>query len=144
VTQPTADPSDPPDQATRAPSSYDIGADRWSPRRARDRVYEAVQEDPLGGKLTEEDAYDVLLCTSEMVNAALFAGCTRMKLEITRAESRLRIAVIDDTPVAEGNSPSARAQRDCLRVIANLAHQWATEPIEDGRITWAEFSPGAH
>jgi hypothetical protein len=131
-------PSSPPRTGT-ATSSFDIGADRWSPRRARDRVYEAMRATALGRTLTDEDEYDLLLCTSELVNAALFAGCTRMTLEVTRAGSRVRIAVLDDTPVAEGNSPSALAQRDCLRVIASLAHRWRSEPTEGGRITWAEF-----
>jgi hypothetical protein len=80
-----------------------------------------------------------------MVNAALFAGCTRMTLEVARAETRLRIAVIDDTPVAEGNSPSARAQRDCYRVVATLADRWRSEPLDGGgRITWAEFDHADH
>lgn len=143
MTQLPGPPSDPSRRAGAATSSFDIGADRWSPRRARDRVYETVRAGPHGGTLTDEDEYDLLLCTSEMVNAALFAGCTRMTLEVTRAGSRLRIAVLDDTPVAEGSSPSALAQRDCLRVIASLAHRWRSEPTEGGRITWAEFDEPA-
>jgi hypothetical protein len=145
VGQPSAGPSETPDRAGSATSSFDIGADRWSPRRARDRVYEAVQGSELAQNLADEDEYDLQLCTSEMVNAALLAGCTWMTLQLTLDGYRLRIAVLDDTPVAEGAGPSARAQLDCLRVIASLAHQWRSDPTETGRITWAEFDhSGAH
>jgi hypothetical protein len=125
--------------AGAVPRAFEIGADRWSPRRARDRVYESLQGAPLAAVLTDEDEYDLLLSASEMVNAGLLAGARRMTLELTLDDRRIRIAVLDDTPVAAGNSPSDRAQRECLRVVASVAHQWRTEPTSTGRTTLADF-----
>jgi hypothetical protein len=142
MTPPPAVPAEPA-KSEAAPPSFDVGADRWSPRRARDRVYEFLRGSELAARLTEEIEFDLLLCTSELVNAALLAGCTRMTLQVVRTEGRLRIAVLDDTPVASGNTPSAQAQRDCLRVVATVADRWRSEPTETGRITWAEFDDPA-
>lgn len=136
---PPAVPAEPPEGSGAVPSSFDVGADRWSPRRARDRVYEFLRGWALGRSLSDESEFDVLLCTSELVNAALLAGCTRMTLQVAGTGPRLRIAVVDDTPVAQGNTPSAQAQRDCLRVVATVADRWRSEPVDTGRITWAEF-----
>ncbi len=132
-------PAEPPEESGAVPSSFDVGADRWSPRRARDRVYEFLRGSPLAGSLTDEGEFDLLLCTSELVNAALIAGCTQMTLQVAGTGGRLRIALLDDTPVAQGSTPSAHAQRDCLRVVATVADRWRSEPTERGRITWAEF-----
>jgi hypothetical protein len=139
VTTPPAVPAEPPEESGAVPSSFDVGADRWSPRRARDRVYDFLRASAPAGSLTDDSEFDLLLCTSELVNAALLAGCTQMTLQVAGTGGRLRIAVLDDTPVAQGNTPSAQAQRDCLRVVATVADRWRSEPRESGRITWAEF-----
>jgi hypothetical protein len=93
--------------------------------------------------LDADDEFDVLLCTSELVNAALFAGSEQMTLSLSAAAERVRVTLEADAPVPTGRDPVALAQRQCFQIVERLARRWGLDPTPVGRVGWAEFQYGA-
>jgi hypothetical protein len=122
-----------------AASTLDLECDRSAPRRARDHVYDLLHGAGPVPDLSEDDLFDVLLCTSELVNAALLGGCTSMTLAVYLSADGIRVTLSDDTPNAVAALESTRAQEHCLRVVANLADRWHSEVRPTVRITTAEI-----
>jgi hypothetical protein len=124
--------------AERTASRLALDCDRTAPRRARDHLYDILKQRPAP-ELSDDDLFDVLLCTSELVNAALLGGGNTMTLDVEVAANLVRLTLCDDTPLAVPGLESARAQEHCLRVVATIADRWETELTKTARITRAEF-----
>jgi hypothetical protein len=125
--------------AERTAPSLALDCDRAAPRRARDHVFDLLQKVPDAPQFSEDDLFDVLLCTSELVNAALLGGCGSMTLDVDINPAGLRITLQDDTPGTVPALESARAQAHCLHVVANIADRWDSELTSTVRVTRAEF-----
>lgn len=93
--------------------------------------------------LDSDSEFDVLLCASELVNAALLAGSEQMILSLTADAHLVRITLEADTPVPNGRDPVALAQRQCFHIVERLARRWGLDPTPAGRVGWAEFQYGA-
>lgn len=113
--------------------------DRTAPRRAREWVRRKLRASEPS--LDADTEFDLLLCTSELVNAALLAGSQQMTLSLVAEPSRVRVTLEADVPVPAGRNPAALAQRQCFRIVERLALRWGLDPTAVGRIGWAEFRP---
>lgn len=120
----------------------ELRGDRTAPRRAREwvRATAAAGIDP---PFDADSEFNMLLCTSELVNAALLAGATSLTLRFTAQPDCVQISVADDTPVPRGRSDVTVAQRQCFRIIQRLSRRSGVDPRDTGRLAWAEFGrPG--
>lgn len=63
-------------------------------------------------------------------------------LTVSRSAAEIRIAVRDGRPLA-GAPLTVRAGHG-LSVVAQLARQWAVDPLPDGKVVWAALvtAPG--
>lgn len=117
-----------------------LPSDRTAPRRAREWVRGRLQA--TQASLESETEMDLLLCTSEMVNAALLAGAKQMTLTLNADAECVRVTVEADAPVPTGRDPLTLAQRQCFHIVEVAADRWGLERTAAGRICWAEFQYG--
>jgi hypothetical protein len=92
----------------------------------------------------EDTRYDVLLCTSELVNASLMAGSTSMVLRLVLEHLRTVISLFDDcVPNRDLSDPLVHAQLFGLQLLDSLTHTWGITAVPDGREMWVEFTDGS-
>lgn len=91
----------------------------------------------------EETRFDILLCTSELVNASMMAGSTHMVLRLALAHPRTVISLFDDCVAGRDPSdPRVHAHLFGLQLLDSLAHTWGIAAVPDGREMWVEFTDG--
>ena len=117
-----------------------LPSDRTAPRRAREWVRGRLAASQAS--LESETELDMLLCTSEFVNAALLAGAEQMTLSLTSDAKCVRVTVEADTPVPKGRDPVTLAQLQCFRIVDHTSDRWGLGPTAAGRVCWAEFNFG--
>ncbi|MGW7447926.1 ATP-binding protein [Kitasatospora sp. NPDC054795] len=87
-------------------------------------------------------AEDVLLMVSELVtNACLHASGGPRELRLHWDGARLRVEVVDASPVPPRLRPFAGAGRPGghgLRVVDRLADAWGFRPDDGGKLVWLE------
>ena len=87
-------------------------------------------------------ADSVLLVTSELVTNAITHARSRCELTVRLAPDVLRIEVFDDndripSPLdVDGDAEHGRG----LFLVAALARSWGIDPVENGKVVWAELS----
>ncbi|MEU9080711.1 ATP-binding protein [Kitasatospora sp. NPDC048538] len=88
---------------------------------------------------------DVLLMVSELVtNACLYAPGGPRELRLSWDGIRLRVEVVDDSPLPPRPRPFAEPGRPGghgLRVVDRLARAWGSVPEGRGKAVWLEVSP---
>ena len=117
-----------------------LPSDRTAPRRAREWVRGRLRASQAS--LQSDRELDMLLCTSELVNASLLAGAEQMTLGLSADMDCARVTVEADTPVPTGRDAAALAQRQCFHIVEQVADRWGLEPAAGGRVSWAEFEYG--
>ena len=131
--------TDPTDTAAEG-AFHRLPSDRTAPRRAREWVRGRLRASPAS--LESDTEMDVLLCTSELVNAALLASAQRMTLGMRADAECVRVTLEADTPVPKGRDPVTLAQLQCFKIVQRAADRWALEATAAGRLCWAEFDCG--
>lgn len=135
-------------ERTIAQTAYqaELPAELHSAVAARRLVAQAV----AGWGLDEAVGYDGSLAVSELVtNSVLHAG-TRIEVRITRLGSGLRIEVADGSghlPGIEAARPEdLMANRSMtgrgLALVAATCDRWGCDPVEGGKVMWAEVATG--
>lgn len=88
------------------------------------------------------------LLVSELVTNALRHGRPPVELRIRVGQGRvLRIEVLDGADGAEpvkSEAPLNAVSGRGLGIVAALAVRWGTEPVEAGKLVWAELDPSSH
>ena len=138
-------PERPPDGQTRR--LLLAGTTGAAPRgRAFAREALADWQWPLGGGSEQRAVVeDVLLLVSELVtNANLHAGGA-IALALRRTADRLRIEVVDASPVSPAPRPrpwnaASGPGGHGLHIVACLAAAWGSEPCPPGKVVWAEVA----
>lgn len=90
-----------------------------------------------GGQL-----FDVLVCTSELVNVSPMANSTTMGARLHLHGTTVRVSLLDDGSgtVADSKGERGHAQALALRIFNTVADEWGIEPAPGGRTLWFEFS----
>ncbi|MDQ1725000.1 MAG: hypothetical protein QOG52_2028, partial [Frankiaceae bacterium] len=94
--------------------------------------------------LTLDEALDVELVVSELVTNALLHVGLPVTLAITVGDAGIRVQVHDSSralPVRPLVNDEAMTGRG-LALINSLAHQWGVDAVPEGKVVWAEFTPG--
>ncbi|GAA2251655.1 ATP-binding protein [Streptomyces amakusaensis] len=113
--------------------------------RCRDFTERALADwgwTPEGGGRAERTE-DVLLLVSELVtNACLHAGGPT-ELVLRHTPDRLRIELSDPSPDLPRRRPRAVSQPGGhgLIVLDRLSLKWGAEPVDGGKVVWAEITP---
>ena len=83
----------------------------------------------------------VLIVLSELVTNAIQHAGTRFLLELSRADSRVRVAVHDGSPTEPSlREPEPEAVRGRgLVAVEALSDRWGVESVLAGKIVWAEI-----
>ena len=121
-----------------------LNCDDGAPRRARLWADELVGNIVANSEGWREDVVaDAVLCTSELVTAALIGGSTIMSLRLLSGGGFFRMSVVDDSSaVTDRFDPSSQAQMMGLRLVEALADRWGIAPTSGGREIWAMFLGG--
>jgi hypothetical protein len=94
-------------------------------------------DDPSGAS---GGLYDVLLCTSELINASLIAGSTAMTLRLVVRGRTVRLSLRDDCDqTSNGTDTRMRAQLLGVYIFDAVARRWGIDPAPGGRLLWAEL-----
>lgn len=100
---------------------------------------------PAAGAEPSARAGDVLLMVSELVtNACLHTRGGPVELRLSWDGRRLRVEVVDSSPVLPVLRPYAdpgRPGRHGLHVVARLARRWGCAPEGGGKLVWLEVPP---
>src|SRR5690348_14520797 len=96
-----------------------LNCDDGAPRRARLWADELVGNIVANSEGWREDVVaDAVLCTSELVTAALIGGSTIMSLRLLSGGGFFRMSVVDDSSaVTDRFDPSSQAQMMGLRLV---------------------------
>lgn len=123
---------------TSAPST----ARRWVARQLASTSLFPPGPDDVGECAGRSELFDVLLCTSELVNVSLIAESTMMTLRLRVQDRTVRISLLDDcSHVSDAHDGRAHAQLFALRIFDSLADDWGIDPVAGGgRTIWVELS----
>ncbi|MFJ9610636.1 ATP-binding protein [Kitasatospora sp. NPDC101176] len=121
-------------------------------RRSRAFSVEALRawrwwavDDPSAREAQRAVVEDVLLMVSELVtNACLYAPGGPRELRLHWDGVRLRVEVVDASPVPPRLREEVVPGRPCgygLRVVDRLAAAWGSVPEGGGKAVWLEVSP---
>ena len=95
------------------------------------------------GYVDEETRFDMLLCTSELVNASLMARSTFMVLRLIIEHPMTVISLFDDcAPSRDPLDPRVHAHLFGLQLLDSLTYTWGIAAMPDGREMWVEFTDG--
>ncbi len=104
-----------------------------------------VAAGPLGA--VAELAVDVVLIVAELLSNAERHGAGSRSLDLEARNGRLRVTVVDGSPLAPHPVLPHRPERTGghgLHIIDRLSTAWGWEPQGPGKAVWAELSvPGA-
>ncbi|MEU3459265.1 ATP-binding protein [Streptomyces sp. NPDC006733] len=91
----------------------------------------------------QPDAGSVALVVSELVTNAQRHGAGSVGLSLVLEESRLRIAVNDESRAQPVICPTApgKVGGHGLRIVAKLSGQWGVTLLGAGKQVWAELRP---
>jgi hypothetical protein len=85
--------------------------------------------------------FDVLICTSELVNASLLANSTTMDLRLLVRDQIVRVSLLDDCGVpAAWLDNLTHAQTFVLRLLDSVTNEWGIDPDPAGRVLWFEVN----
>ena len=88
-----------------------------------------------GGKLS-----DVLICTSELVNASVIANSTTMALQLRVRNHIVRVSLLDDcAATSEPQEARTHLQLLVLRIFDTVTEAWGIDPSPSGRTLWFEL-----
>jgi serine phosphatase RsbU (regulator of sigma subunit)/anti-sigma regulatory factor (Ser/Thr protein kinase) len=88
---------------------------------------------------------DAQLVVSELVTNALLHGGGRGEVRLRRIDDGVRAEVVDrshNLPVVAVIGDRTLTGRG-LHLVTRVSRQWGVEPLESGKIVWAEIAPGA-
>jgi hypothetical protein len=89
-----------------------------------------------GGRL-----FDVLICTSELVNASLTANSTAMSLRLQVRDRTVRVSLVDDgSDTGEHSDARMHAQLFGLRIFDSVTDDWGIDSAPGRRMLWFELS----
>jgi anti-sigma regulatory factor (Ser/Thr protein kinase) len=111
-----------------------------APGRARWLVLDAL--DRWG--VEEGQARDsIVLLTSELVTNAIRHCRRRVELHVHLEGDRLRIEVLDDSPLGPTASDADLLSEKGrgLQIVEMLAAAWGVEPLDAGKKVWFEVEP---
>jgi hypothetical protein len=132
------------DRALPSDTSAPSAARRWVARQLATTNLFPPGPDDVGECAGRSELFDVLLCTSELVNVSLIAESTMMTLRLRVQDRRVRIALLDDCGhVSDAHDGRTHAQLFALRIFDSLADDWGIDPVAGGgRTIWVELSFG--
>ena len=123
-----------PSQGTEAVRSFPQAIE--SARAARHFVL-----DTLGPRENHALAADAAIVTAELAANAVLHARSGFTVAVSRSAAGVRISVRDTTPLqtADDRAPLAVGHGHGLWVVAQVADDWAVEPLPDGKVVWAEL-----
>lgn len=80
---------------------------------------------------------DAAIVIAELASNAVLHARTPFTVTVSRWADRVRIAVRDAVPLADGRLVTKPGHG--LDLVAKLARRWAVEPLADGKVVWAEL-----
>lgn len=125
---------------TSAPST----ARRWVASQLASTNLVPAGSNRVGDFDGRSELFDVLLCTSELVNVSLLADSTTMTLRLRVQDRTVRISLLDDCSyVSDAHDGRTHAQLFALRIFDSVADDWGIDPVPGGgRTIWVELSFG--
>jgi len=80
------------------------------------------------------------LVVSELAGNAVRHARSTFRAEVSFLNGSLRLAVTDARPLPEGWDGFPISREHGLGLVAAVAEDWAVEPLEDGKVVWAELA----
>jgi hypothetical protein len=117
-----------PGQESEAARSFEMTY--GAPRAARHFVVETLRS--WGYRALVDDA--AIVATELAANAVVHAR-SAFSIAVTRSADTVRISVRDGSP----DAPLAPSRGHGLGLVAAVARRWASDPLADGKIVWAEM-----
>jgi hypothetical protein len=85
--------------------------------------------------------FDVLICTSELVNASLIANSTTMSMTLRVRDQTVRVSLRDDRiHPTEPQDLRMHAQLFVLGIFDTMTDAWGINPAPHGRMLWFELN----
>ena len=97
--------------------------------------------DRLGPREDHALAADAAIVTAELAANAVLHARSGFTVAVSRSAVGVRISVRDAPPLqtADDRAPLAVGHGHGLWVVAQMADDWAVEPLPDGKVVWAEL-----
>lgn len=93
------------------------------------------------GREAASDAIDTAeLVVSELAGNAVRHARSTFRAEVSFSNGSLRLAVTDARPLPEGWDGFPISREHGLGLVAAVAEDWAVEPLDDGKVVWAELA----
>jgi hypothetical protein len=102
-------------------------------REARDLVRRM-----LAGEETPRSNYAAELVASELAANAVRHARSTFEVEVSVFDEMVRVAVTDATRVPSGWVGFRVAQDHGLGIVAALSCGWGVEPVDGGKVVWAD------
>lgn len=115
--------------ASLTEQAWVLPREKHAPRHARRQIVESCADAP------PERLDDAGLLVSELVANAVLHGDGPVGLVVSRAGTKLRVAVEDESPELPvlRQSPGPEAHGRGMHLVANLANRWGVAPRADGK-----------
>jgi anti-sigma regulatory factor (Ser/Thr protein kinase) len=97
--------------------------------------------DTLGPREDHALAADAAIVTAELAANAVLHARSGFTVAVSRSAASVRISVRDAAPLqtADDRAPLPVVHGRGLWVVAQVADDWAVEPLPDGKVVWAEL-----
>ena len=115
-----------------------LRASSTAPSLAREFVTGVLDRSGVGDLVVD----DVVLATSELVtNAVRHAGVDDVVLTVLLAPDRVRVEVVDSSPLRSLDEPRGPSQIGGwgLQLIDEIATTWGFDANADGKAVWCEL-----
>src|SRR5205823_14190200 len=94
--------------------------------------------DILSSRVDQAVAVDASIITAELAANAVLHARSAFTVAVSCSAASLRISVRDTVPLEDGQ-PLATSPGHGLDIVAQLAAEWAVEPLPGGKTVWAEL-----